>query len=135
MGRPVTWIGPAVTLVLLVSVSLVALAEVRDPMRPPPFALQKYKLEKLKKNPPPAPAPKSQQEEQPWVLNSILYSNERQHAVINNVLVRKGDTIRGARLVRLTPDSVRLVRKGRVIDLDLRSRYKSIRKSIGGRGL
>jgi hypothetical protein len=112
-----------------------AVAQANDPMRPPAFALHKYKLEKLKKNPPPVPLPTSQKEEQPWVLNSILYSKQRQHAVINNVLVRKGERIRGARLVRLTPESVRLVHKGKVIDLDLRSRYKSIRKSAGGKNL
>ncbi len=124
-----------VLVLAVLGLPVTAAAQANDPMRPPPFALQKYKLEKLKKNPPPAPRPTNPNEEQPWVLNSILYSKQRQHAVINNVLVRKGERIRGARLVRLTPESVRLVHKGKVIDLDLRSRYKSIRKSAGGKNL
>jgi len=131
MKRSLTGVLAVAVLGLLVP----AAAQTNDPMRPPPFALQKYKLEKLKKNPPPAPLPTNPNEEQPWVLNSILYSKQRQHAVINNVLVRKGERIRGARLVRLTPESVRLVHKGKIIDLDLRSRYKSIRKSAGGKNL
>jgi hypothetical protein len=114
------------------TLAMPVLAQPGDPMRPPPYALQKYRLEKLKKNPPPAQPHKASEASSPWVLNSILYSKERQHAVINNVLVRKGDRIGGARLVRLTPDSVRLVARGKTIDLDLRSRYKSIRKSATG---
>lgn len=103
-----------------------------DPMRPPSFALEKFRLEKIK-NQPDSNKPKvtSAKQKPGWVLNSILYSSERKHAIINNKLVKKGDVIAGAKLIRVEPQSVRLIAKGKIIDLSLKTRYKSIRKSVG----
>ena len=37
----------------------------------------------------------------------------------------------GAKLIQVQPHGVRLLSKGKIIDLDLKSRYKSIKKSVG----
>lgn len=108
----------------------VTLAEFFDPMKPPPYALNKFRLEKIKHKKPEVDVNKSKQNIKPWVLSSILYSDQRQHAIINNKLVKKGDVIKGAKLVRLRPYSVRLIAKGKIINLSLRSRFKSIKKSL-----
>ncbi len=109
-------------------------AEFSDPMQPPPYALQKYRLEKLKALPPAGNPPAKSKQEQQWVLSSILYSTQRRHAIINNQLVRQGEMVQGARLIRLTPDSARLRVKGKVIELTLlnkktKSNYKTFHKS------
>ena len=104
-------------------------ADFFDPMQPPAYALNKLRLEKIKKTGPTKAVHKNVNKEAPWVLSSILYSKQRKHAIINNKLVKKGDVIEGAKLVRLRPDSVRLLAKGKTIDLTLGSRFKSIKKS------
>jgi hypothetical protein len=105
------------------------LAEFKDPMRPPEYALNKLRAERLKEMNINKPIQAVVKKDPTWVLSSILYSKDRKHAIINNKLVRKGDLINGARVVRLQPDSVQLVAKGKTIELNLRSRYKSIKKS------
>ncbi len=122
--------------ILLLSACLVAGSALAtsfyDPMRPPAYAREKFRLEKIK-NKPSSNQPKvtAVKKKPAWVLNSILYSSERKHAIINNKLVKKGDFIAGAKLVRVEPQSVRLIAKGKIIDLSLKTRYKSIRKSVG----
>lgn len=118
---------------LLASPSI--LAEFKDPMQPPEYALNKMRAERLKQMSIDKPVQPSVKKEQVWVLSSILYSEDRKHAIINDKLVRKGDFIKGARVVRLQPDSVQLVAKGKTIELNLRSRYKSIKKSPNKRKL
>lgn len=113
---------------------LVTTADFYDPMKPPPYALNKFRLEKIKFNSP-VDVNKGKQKTSRWVLSSILYSKQRQHAIINNKLVKKGDVIKGAKLVRLRPDGVRLIAKGRVINLSLKHRYKSNKKSLNKRKL
>ena len=121
--------------------SHVASADFIDPMKPPKFALNKLRLEKLKSSPAvnlvtTVKKKKSQQ----WTLNSILYSTSRQHAIVNNKLVKKGGKVDGAKVLRVTSDSVRLLFKGKVINLkvnDLKARgltsgsgFKMIKKSL-----
>lgn len=110
-------------------------AEYFDPMQPPAFALAKYRLEKFKSSPLTKISVAKKVKSEPWVLSSILYSNNRKHAIINNRVVKKGDVIKGARLIRLQPDSVRLMAKGKTIDLSLGNRFKSIKKSRNKRKL
>ncbi len=102
--------------------------ELRDPMQPPPFALQKFREAKYAANPKPvkkaAPVPKPE----PMRLSSIIYSPERKVAIIDGQMLSIGDRIRGAELVSLTRDSARLVRKGKVIKLQLGSESNAIRK-------
>jgi len=109
-------------------------AEFSDPMQPPAYALQKYRLEKLKKMTPVNRVPVKTQAAQQWVLSSILYSNQRRHAIINNQLVKQGEMIQGAKLIRLTPNSARLRVKGRVIELTILDKkatgnFKALNKS------
>lgn len=104
-----------------------ALAEFHDPMRPPPYALEKFRLEKIN-NSPVNKAAIHAKKMKPLQLNSILYSSQRKHAIINNKLMKKGDVIRGAKLVSLHPYSVRLISKGKIIDLSLHTGYKSMKK-------
>ena len=125
-------------LLLVPWLSLSVCAEFFDPMQPPPLALKKFKLEKIKsqnKNKGTVSVQKNEKKPAPWVLSSILYSSQRKHAIINNKLVKQGEVIAGARLIRLKPDSVRLLAKGKVIDLSLRKSLKSIKKSSNGRKL
>ena len=115
--------------------SQMTLAEFHDPMRPPPYAMKKFWLEKNGNQKTSIPVAKKQQQAQPWVLSSILYSGQRKHAIINDKLVRQGDLIKGARLVRLRPDSVQLNAKGKIINLSLRDKLKTIKKSSHERKL
>lgn len=110
------------------AISPMVLAEFHDPMRPPAYALEKFNQEKNNNRPVNKASDKSIKT-RPWELNSILYSSQRKHAIINNKLLKKGDMIRGAKLVHLSPHSVRLIAKGKAINLSLRNRYQSIRKS------
>ena len=112
-----------------------AAAEFSDPMQPPAYALQKFRLEKLKKMAPVNSAPVKKQAAQQWVLSSILYSSQRKHAIINNQLVKQGEMVQGARLIRLTPHSARLRVKGRVIELTVLDKkttgnFKALNKSL-----
>lgn len=110
-------------------------AEFHDPMRPPPYALQKLRLDKMKTSQVKAPIVHKQKNAEPWVLSSILYSSQRKHAIINNRLVRQGEVVKGARLIKLKPDSVHLKLKDRVIKLSLRSKFNSVKKSLVEREL
>lgn len=110
-------------------------ADFFDPMQPPEYALNKLRLEKIKKTGSGKQLQVGEKKIEPWVLNSILYSKQRKHAIINNILVKQGDVIKGARLVWLRPDSVRLRVKGKTIDLTLGNRSTSIRKSHSKRKL
>lgn len=116
-------------LLSVIVLSPTAAADFFDPMQPPAFALNKFRLEKNKNTRPAKSAQSNSKKPVPWVLSSILYSKQRKHAIINNTLVKKGDVIKGAKLVRLSPDSVRLLTKGKTIDLSLGSRFKSIKRS------
>ena len=118
---------------LLALICLPAFAEVYDPMRPPAYALQKMRLEKSGQQT--AVVPQGEKKPAPWVLNSILYSSQRQHAIINNKIIKKGDTINGAKLISLTPDSVRLIKQGKIIQLRINSEYQSVKKIHAGKTL
>lgn len=131
MGRIVT-----TYLVVLVLLSLgffgvgaiASAAELRDPMQPPPLAmrmLRKAKLAGKAASVPPAPA---KPPEKPLQLTSILYSAERKVAIIDDQMLRLGDSIQGARLVGLTRGSARLVRRGKVISLSLDNDTAAVRK-------
>ena len=102
--------------------------ELRDPMQPPPFALQKFRQAKWAnqtKNPVPV---KAKPKQAPMRLTEIIYSKERKVAIIDDQLLVVGDRIRGARLVEVTRDSARLVRKGKVVTLSLNNDLSAIRK-------
>ena len=112
----------------------VAADELRDPMQPPPLALRKMREARWAQQPKPVkpavekPAPK------PLQLTSILYSSERKIAIIDNQMLRVGDRIGNARLVRLTRDGARLERNGRIINLSLGDDSVDIRKQAAAEG-
>jgi len=102
--------------------------ELGDPMQPPAFALQKFRQAKLAGQPKPAKASVAKPARKSLQLTSILYSKERKIAIIDDQMLAVGDSIRGARLVRLTRESAHLVRKGKVLDLNLSGDFTVIRK-------
>ena len=107
--------------------AIASAAELRDPMRPPPFALAKFRQAKLAAQPKPK-APPVTEKPKPLQLTSILISSKRKIAIIDDQMLAVGDRIRGARLVELTRESARLVRGGRVINLSLANDSAAIRK-------
>lgn len=102
--------------------------ELRDPMRPPAFALEKYRQAKLGDQPPAPKASDAKPAQKPLQLTSIIYSRDRKIAIIDDQLLAVGDSIRGARLVKLTRESAHLVRKGKALDLNLGGDLTAIRK-------
>jgi len=108
--------------------ALAKAGELRDPMQPPAFALQKFRQAKLSGKPAPTKSSVSKPKPEPLRLTSILFSQNRKIAIIDDQMLAVGDRIRGARLVRLTRVSARLVRKGKVINLSLDNDLTAIRK-------
>ena len=102
--------------------------ELRDPMQPPALALQKFRLAKLGAKPALTKSSVSKPNPKPLQLTSILFSQNRKIAIIDDQMLAVGDRIRGAKLVRLTRVSARLVRKGKVINLSLDNNLAAIRK-------
>ena len=108
--------------------ALASAQELRDPMQPPAFALQKFRQAKWAKQPRTTTPKVAKPKPRALQLTSILISPERRVAIIDDQTLSVGDRIRGAKLVRLTRDSARLVRKGKVIDLRLGNDLTAIRK-------
>lgn len=54
-----------------------------------------------------------------WVLNYTLVSRGRDIAVINGQRLRAGDTVNGARVVRIRPGRVTLERDGRHFEISM----------------
>jgi len=106
--------------------ALASAQQLRDPMQPPPYALQKYREAKWAANP--RPARKVAAKPEPLRLTSIIYSTERKLAIIDDQMLAIGDRIRGAELVGLTRSSARLMRKGKVINLNLGTELTAIKK-------
>ena len=120
--------------IALIMVMNIAQAQFYDPMKPPAYALRKMKLEKQKLNPAPPSTAATKSAAAPWVLSSILFSANRQSAIINDQLVKRGDNIKGARVIEVEKDRVRLNKKGKIIMLKLDTgsaiRVKSKSKSL-----
>ena len=113
----------------VIGVSRIASAqELRDPMQPPPFALQKFRQARLANAPKTDKPQVTKSSRKPLQLTSILFSRDRKVAIIDDQTLSLGDSINGARLVGLTRESARLVRKGKVINLNLGSDLTTIRK-------
>lgn len=102
--------------------------ELRDPMQPPPFALQKFRLAKATAKSSVVTPKAAKPAREPLQLTSILISKNRRIAIIDDQMLAIGDKIRGAKLIRLTRQSARLVRKGKVINLSLSNDLSVIRK-------
>lgn len=102
--------------------------ELRDPMQPPPFALQKFREAKWAGKPATTKPKVEKPKQQPLQLTSILYAKDRKIAIINDQMLAVGDRIRGAELVKLTRATARLVRKGKVINLSLDNNLTVIKR-------
>ena len=100
----------------------------RDPMQPPPFALQKLREAKRAGKPATPKAKVEKPKQKPLQLTSILYAKDRKIAIINDQMLAIGDRIRGAELVKLTRATARLVRKGKVINLSLDNDLTAIKR-------
>ncbi|MBT8434145.1 MAG: hypothetical protein KJN95_05765 [Gammaproteobacteria bacterium] len=103
-------------------------AELRDPMQPPPYALQKFRQAKWAGKSTTTPTKAIKPQQKPLQLTSILYAKDRKVAIINDQMLVIGDRIRGAQLIKLTRATARLVRKGKVINLSLDNNLTAVRK-------
>ena len=110
------------------AIASVGAAELRDPMQPPPLALRKMRQALAAQQPQVAKPKVDKAPAKALQLTSILFSNDRKIAIIDDQMLAIGDRIRGARLVSLTRASARLVRQGKVINLRLGDDPAAIRK-------
>jgi len=104
-------------------------AEIKDPMRPPEYALQKFRLGKYK-NSTKTVLKEKKPEVKSMKLTSIIYSPTRKVAIIDDQMLSVGDIINGAKLVRIDKHSARLVRKGKVIQLRLPDDLTAVKKTL-----
>ena len=82
----------------------------QDPMRPPNWS-EESQTERIV-------------DLEPLELQQILNSENRKLAVINDILVVKGQVIGGATVAEITSDSVKVIYKGRSIILTLTTTTK-----------
>lgn len=106
-------------LLLLIATPIMA-NDLVDPMEPPSYAKWKFNQAKNKglKAEKPVVAKK---QEVGLSLQSVLVSNQRKVAIINQKAMSVGDTIEGAKLIKINSDSVALVKKGKLINLGVNS--------------
>ena len=102
-------------------------AELKDPMRPPEYALHKFRLAKYKSSTKTVVKVKKS-EVKSMKLTSIIYSPTRKIAIIDDQMLSVGGTINGAKLVKIGKHSARLVRKGKVIHLRLPDDLPAVKK-------
>jgi type II secretory pathway component PulC len=76
-----------------------------DPMKPPVSVMGSNKFKS-------APV---------WVLNSVLTSNERKVAIINQVPVLVGESVSGARVLSIRDDRVLMSQGGKQFEIKLYS--------------
>jgi hypothetical protein len=94
------------------------------------YILQGVSIPGAMKGKPRAPVEKKQQEQaalppaavkgaqkMTYVLNGLFSADNASYALINNSIVQAGDTIEGAKVVRITADNVELEVDGRTITL------------------
>jgi hypothetical protein len=104
-------------------------AEIKDPMRPPEYALHKFRLAKYK-NSTKTVIKVKKSEVKSMKLTSIIYSPTRKIAIIDDQMLSVGGTINGAKLVKIGKRSARLVRKGKVIHLRLPDDLTAVKKTL-----
>jgi hypothetical protein len=105
-------------------------AELRDPMQPPPFALKKFREASWAANPQPTKPLVKQPKPEPLLLTSIIFSDDRKVAIIDDQMLGIGDRIKGAELISLTRSSARLRRQGKLINLSLGTDLAAIKKPV-----
>ncbi|MCP3688862.1 MAG: hypothetical protein GY784_10650 [Gammaproteobacteria bacterium] len=120
---------------LSVGMSLAILSEVVvgetivDPMQPPAYALNKLRLAKLKGS---GKTDKTQSTDTlaatPLLLSSILIAKDRKVAIINQQMLVVGERIGKAKLVKISKDSVLLLKNGKRIVLKLDNGLTAVKK-------
>lgn len=105
-------------------------SSIKNPMRPPAFALQKYQQAKNKSKPKVVVVQRNLIKSKTLQLTSILYSPTRKIAIIDEKMLSVGDSINGARLVSIEKDNARLIKNGKSINLRLSNQSKIIRKTV-----
>ncbi len=112
------------------SVHLVRAEIVNDPMRPPAFALKKFRLAKLKKNgaSQAKPATAKKVTRNPLQLSAVLIGTDRKIAIIDDRMLVVGDKIDRSRVVKILKDRVELSRNGKKFELKLDKELTTIRK-------
>ena len=119
-------------LILLLAVTTVANAQsINDPMKPPAFALNKFRLAKLKQNGAGLTAKSSVKKSQakPLQLSSILIGKSRKVAIINDQTLVVGDKIGKYKLVAIFKDRVQLSGNGKRTTLKLHNEITAIKKT------
>jgi hypothetical protein len=114
--------------ILLIPGLTYSASDLRDPMQPPAFALTKFRQAKLPRRPQVTKPLVKKAPEKSLVLTSIIYSRDRKIVIIDDQMLAVGDRVRGARVVSISRDEARLVRKGKVIKLSLNKDFPGIRK-------
>ncbi len=73
---------------------------------------------------------RTQQEREPsWQLSSVIYSPQRRVAVINGEVKKVGDSVAGAKVTSIRPDSVVLIYRGQQITIGLSSGESGITRN------
>ncbi len=103
---------------------------IKNPMRPPAFALQKYQQARNKNKPQVVAVEQELVKSKTLELTSILYSSTRKIAIIDDKMLSVGDSIDGARLVSVKKDSARLVKNGKTINLRLSNQLQTSWKTV-----
>jgi len=74
----------------------------------------------LATTPPAAPLEKNKAPEPNFVLNGIFFSDNDGYALVNNQIVRENDLVDGAKVAKITPNTVELENDGKLISLSTR---------------
>lgn len=110
-----------------------AIAEIiKNPMQPPAFALNKFRLAKLKKNGTSQAKPTIAKKiaKKSLRLSAILIGNDRKVAIINDRMLVIGDKIDRSRVIKIFKDRVEISRNGKKFELKLDKDLTAIRKRV-----
>ncbi len=102
-----------------------------DPMQPPAFALNKFRLAKLKNsgNTSKTQSSKKTSPVKSLQLSSILIGRDRKVAIINQQMLVVGERIENAKLIKISKDSVQLLKNDKRIVLKLDNELTTIKKT------
>jgi len=67
------------------------------------------------------PAPLIEEQKKPevnFILNGIFFSDNDGYALVNNQITRENDSVDGAKVIKITPNSVELDNQGTIITLN-----------------
>jgi len=98
-----------ISICLIGSGSLSAMAQLDDPMRPPGHRLF-------------VPGQKKSSVSVRYSVSMVQISSLRRTAIVNNRLVEVGDMVSGAKILGIYPSSVKLRKKGKTFTIKLLSR-------------